>query len=200
MFLKAILSTFPTLCRRPSGDLSPTVGEALNMANLLSVLANLLCHMAILGSHFLQLRAQRATEHPRYRWCGTGSALAPLWLHDARLCQHFSWPRLHATAANMDRVCSDVLSEHAQPVAHSPHALVRAGGRLASPRFASCSPVGKEVASERLRRQRGASKVRTCAHARTAWPTQALEGCSSCACCRCRSGPRWTSADRCVRA
>ena len=127
-FLKGILSTYPTLCRRPSGDLSPTVGEALNMANLLSVLANLLCHMAILGSHFLQLRAQRATEHPRYRWCGTGSALAPLWLHDARLCQHFSWPRLHATAANMDRVCSDALSEHAQPVVHPMRWSEPAGG------------------------------------------------------------------------
>ena len=32
MFLKAILSTYPTLCRRPSGDLLPTVGEPLNTA------------------------------------------------------------------------------------------------------------------------------------------------------------------------
>ena len=199
MPVRGIHHSYPTPCRRPSGDLSPTVGEALNMANLLSVLANLLCQGAILGSHFLQLRAQRATEHPRYRWCGTGSALASLRRCVARLLPAL----LLVVAACRGRKhgsCMLRCPQRACPARRTPYALVRAGGRLASPRFASCSPVGKEVAAERLRRQRGASKVRAWAHARTAWPTQALEGCSSCACCRCRSGPRWTSADRCVRA
>ena len=43
-------------------------------------------------------------------------------------CQPFSWLWLHATAANMDRVCSDALSEHAQPVVHPMRWSEPAGG------------------------------------------------------------------------
>ena len=60
--------------------------------------------------------------------CGTGSALARLWLRDARLCQHFSWLWLHAAAGNIDRVCSDALSEHAQPVVYPMRWSEPAGG------------------------------------------------------------------------
>ena len=127
-FLKGIHYSYPTLCRRPSSDLLPTVGEPLKTA-VLKCRASAVLESRTGGNvTFLQLRAQRATEHPRYRWCGTGSALALLWLRVARLCQPFSWMWLHATAANMDRVCSDALSEHAQPVVHPMRWSEPAGG------------------------------------------------------------------------
>ena len=199
MFLKAILSMKTTPCRRPSADLLPSVGEALNTATLLFGPNTLLCHMGVLGCCVSAAPSTARYGAPkvsvvRYRISACEppalrcTSLPALLLVVAACCG-----RKHGS-------CMLRRAQRACPARRTPHALVRASGRLASPRFASCSPVGKEVASERLRRQRGASKVRTCAHARTAWPTQSLEGCSSCARCRCRSGPRWTSADRCVRA
>ena len=169
-------------------------------ASLLFCAPNLLkCHGRVLGAYVLAAPSTARYGAPkvsvvRYR-ISACPALAPR-------CTSVPALLLAAAACHGRKHGSCMLrrAQRACPARRTPHALVRASGRLASPRFASCSPVGKEVASERLRRQRGDSKVRAWAHARTAWPTQSLEGCSSCACCRCRSGPRWTSADRCVRA
>ena len=75
------------------------------------------CHGACLGFVFLQLRAHSALRITHGRCDAVQDQ--PLRASGAALhvsCQPFSWLWLHATAANMDRVCSDALSEHAQPV------------------------------------------------------------------------------------
>ena len=105
-------SSYPTLCRRHREDQNSSHGKARKKRQKCRPGIQDARHAAISGTfrtvrlrHFWPQRRYGTASRPKLSTTARYLPLAVLRLRVLLLLRRRSWPRLHALAANMDRVC-----------------------------------------------------------------------------------------------